>query len=73
MRINSIIEVRNNLIKDIEFEFTNEDLDLIDERLAEILESENLTLDELDNYCWLNSAEMFDCIFDGKEFDKNNF
>jgi hypothetical protein len=73
MRINSIIEVRNNLIKNIEFEFTNEDLDLIDERLAEILESENLTLDELDNYCWLNSAEMFDCIFDGKEFDKNNF
>lgn len=73
MRINSIKEVRDNLIKDIEFEFTDEDLDLIDERLAEILESENLTLDELDNYCWLNSAEMFDCIFDGKEFDKNNF
>ena len=30
-------------------------------------------LEELNECCWADSVEMFDCIFNGKEFDIDNF
>lgn len=69
----SIKEVRNNLIKDLESEYTPTDIELIDIRLDEIANMENMTIEDLDYYCTLNSSEMFSCIFDYKEFNKKNF
>lgn len=69
----SIKEVRNNLIKDLESEYTPTDIKLIDIRLDEIAYMEHMTIEDLDYYCTLNSSEMFSCIFDYKEFNKKNF
>ena len=68
-----IKDVRNNLIKELESEYTPKDIEFIDIRLDEIAEMEHLTNDELDYYCTANSSEMFACIFDYKEFNKVNF
>lgn len=69
----TIQEVRNNLIVDLESEYTPKDIEFIDIRLEEIADMEKMSLDDLDYYCTANSSEMFACIFDYKEFDKNNF
>ena len=69
----SIKEVRDNLIKDLENEYTPTEIELIDIRLEEIANSERISLDDLDYYCTANSSEMFACIFDYKEFNKKNF
>ena len=69
----AIEEVRNNLIKDLEDEYTPKDIEFIDIRLKEIGDKEKMSLEDLDYYCTANSSEMFACIFDYKEFDKNNF
>ena len=68
-----IKEVRNNLIKDLEEEYTQSDIELIDIRLEEIADMEHMSLEDLDYYCTANSDEMFACIFDYKEFNKDNF
>jgi hypothetical protein len=68
-----IKEVRNNLIKDLESEYTPTEIELIDIRLEEIADMERMSLEDLDYYCTANSVEMFACIFDYKEFDKKNF
>ena len=68
-----IKEVRKQLIKDLENEYTPKDIEFIDIRLDEIADIENLTIDELDYYCTANSTEMLSCIFDYKEFNKDNF
>jgi hypothetical protein len=68
-----IKEVRNNLIKDLEDEYSQTQIELIDTRLQEIADMEHLTNEDLDYYCTANSVEMFACIFDYKDFDKNNF
>ena len=68
-----IKEVRKQLIKGLENEYTPKDIEFIDIRLDEIADIENLTIDELDYYCTANSTEMFSCIFDYKEFNKDNF
>ena len=69
----NIKEVRDNLIKDLENEYTPTEIELIDIRLEEIANSERMSLDDLDYYCTANSSEMFSCIFDYKEFNKKNF
>ena len=69
----SIKEVRDNLIKDLENEYTPTEIELIDIRLEEIANSERMSLDDLDYYCTANSSAMFACIFDYKEFNKKNF
>ena len=68
-----IQEVRNNLIKGLESEYTQTEIDFIDIRLEEIAEMERMSLEDLDYYCTANSSEMFTCIFNYKVFDKNNF
>lgn len=68
-----IKEVRDNLINGLENEYTPTEIELIDIRLEEIMEMEHITIEDLDYYCTANSVEMFACIFDYKEFDKNNF
>ncbi len=69
----TIQDVRNNLIKDLEDEYTPKDIEFIDIRLEEIADMEKMSLEDLDYYCTANSSEMFACIFDYKEFDKDNF
>ena len=71
--IMEIKEVRNNLIKDLEHEFTPTEIRFIDIRLDEIADMENMSLEDLDYYCTANSSEMFACIFDYKVFDKKKF
>lgn len=73
LKIMDIKEVRNNLIKDLENEYNQMEIELIDIRLEEIACMEHMTIEDLDYYCAANSAEMFDCIFEYKEFNKNNF
>ena len=68
-----IKEVRDNLIKDLEGEYTQTDIELIDIRLEEIANTERMSPEDLDYYCTANSSEMFACIFDYKDFDKKNF
>jgi hypothetical protein len=68
-----IKEVRINLIKDLEDEYTPTEIELIDIRLEEIADMEHMSLEDLDYYCTANSLEMFACIFDYKEFNKDNF
>lgn len=68
-----IKEVRQSLINGLEEEYTDDVIKLIDIRLEEIMEMEHMTIEELNEYCWANSSEMFACIFDYKEFDKKNF
>ena len=69
----NIQEVRKQLIDGLESEYTPKDIRLIECRLDEIAKENNLSLDELNEYCWANSSEMFTCIFNGKEFNKDNF
>jgi hypothetical protein len=69
----TIKEVRNSLIKDLENEYTPTEIELIDIRLEEIADMEHMSLEDLDYYCTANSDEMFSCIFDYKEFNKENF
>jgi hypothetical protein len=69
----TIKEVRNCLIKDLENEYTPTEIELIDIRLEEIADMEHMSLEDLDYYCTANSDEMFSCIFDYKEFNKENF
>ena len=68
-----IKEVRRQLIDGLESCYTPEKIEIIDKRLGEIAKENSLTNDELNEYCWANSSEMFACIFDYKEFDKKNF
>ena len=68
-----IKEVRKQLIEGLEDCYTPEKIEIIDKRLSEIAKENGLTNDELNEYCWANSSEMFACIFDYKEFDKDNF
>ena len=69
----AIKDVRQSLIDGLEEEYTDEDIKFIDQRLREIEEEEDMTIEDLDYYCTANSSEMFACIFDYKEFDKKNF
>ena len=69
----TIQEVRNSLIDGLEDEYTPSQIRFIDGRLEEIADEENMSLEYLDYYCTANSSEMFACIFDYKEFDKDNF
>jgi len=69
----TIKEVRESLIKDLENEYTPTEIELIDIRLEEIADMEHMSLEDLDYYCTANSDEMFACIFDYKEFNKENF
>ena len=69
----TIKDVRQSLIHDLEKEYTDDDIKFIDQRLREIEEEEDMTIEDLDYYCTANSSEMFACIFDYKEFDKKNF
>ena len=69
----AIKDVRQSLIHGLEEEYTDEDIKFIDQRLREIEEEEDMTIEDLDYYCTANSSEMFACIFDYKEFDKKNF
>jgi hypothetical protein len=69
----TIREVRESLVKDLENEYTPTEIELIDIRLEEIADMEHMSLEDLDYYCTANSDEMFACIFDYKEFNKENF
>lgn len=66
-------EVRDNLINGIEDCYTQSDFEFIDKRISEIADENNLTMEDMDYYSYMNSSEMLDCIFSGKEFDKANF
>lgn len=68
-----IQDVRNNLIKKLKKDFRPTEIDFIDIRLEEIADMEHFPLKELDYYVNMNPNEMYNCIFDYKEFDKNNF
>ena len=61
------------LVNGIEDQYSESEINYIATRLEEIADIEHLTNDELSYYCSANSNEMFLCIFDFKEFDKNNF
>ena len=69
----TIQEVRKQLIDGLESEYTPKQIETIEVRLGEIAKENNLSIDELNEYCWANSSEMFTCIFSYKEFDKSNF
>jgi len=69
----TIRDVRASLIKDLEEEYSNEQVSFIDKRLEEIAKENDLSNEDLDYYCTANSSEMFAVIFDYKEFDINNF
>jgi hypothetical protein len=72
-KVDSIEDVRNDLIRDLEDCYTSDKIAFIDKRLAQIAKENNLSLDELRYLCDSNSNEMFACIFDYKSLDKNNF
>ena len=69
----TIQDVRNDLIVDLEDEYTDEQIQFIDKRLSEIMNENGLTLSELDDLCWANSSEMFSCIFDYKDLSECDF
>ena len=68
-----IKDVRNNLLDGMDIPYPPTEIKFIDIRLGEIAEMENMSLEELDYYCWLNSNEMFKCIYDYNEFKRENF
>lgn len=68
-----IEDVRNQLIDGLEEEYTKEQINTIDNRLQEIANENGLTIEQLNEFCWANSSEMFTCIFNGKEFNPSNF
>ena len=64
---------RKNTPDDLEEEYTEEQINTIDNRLHEIANENGLTIEQLNEFCWANSSEMFTCIFNGKEFNPSNF
>ena len=66
-------EVRNHLLDGIDRGFPPSEIEFIDIRLQEIADMEHMTMDELDNYCYADSNEIFECIYNYKEFNENNF
>lgn len=69
----TIDDVVKGLIDDLEDEYTEEQKEHIKRRMDEIAKENNLSLEELDEYCWANSSAMFACIFDGKPFNPEDF
>ncbi len=53
--------------------YSQERIAFIQFRLTEIMKENNLTLEELDKYCWADSCTMFGVIFDYAEFDRKKF
>lgn len=60
----TLTDVRNSLIEDLENYYSQSDIEFIDKRLAEIANENNLSMEDLDYYCTLDSNKMFGCIFD---------
>lgn len=69
----AIQDIRKKLLTGLESEYTQENIEFIEERLEEIANDNDLSLEDLYYYCTANSLEMFYCICDYKEFDKKNF
>ena len=65
--------IAKSLTKDLEDNYTDEQMRFIENRLMKIAEENDLTSDNVAYYCDANSSEMFSCIFDYKNFDKTNF
>lgn len=53
--------------------YSQERIAFIQFRLTEIMNENNLTLEELDNFCWADSCTMFGIIFDYADFDRKKF
>ena len=53
--------------------YSQERIAFIQFRLTEIMKENNLTLEELDNFCWADSCTMFGIIFDYADFDRKKF
>ena len=68
MTIDDILHGLTNGLK-----YSKERLLFIRFRLNEIRREYNLSLEELDNYCWLDSCTMFGIIFDYADFDREKF
>ncbi len=69
----TIEQIRKELVGGLESHYSKRSIYFIEMRLKEIAEENSLTLEQLNKYCWTNSTEMFDIIFDYKDFDANNF
>lgn len=65
--------VYKNLTEGLRDQYTRGQKQHIRRRLEEIAEENNLSYEELDSYCYMDSDEMFSCIFDNKPFDVANF
>lgn len=53
--------------------YSQERIAFIQFRLTEIMKENNLTLEELDKFCWADSCMMFGVIFDYADFDRKKF
>ena len=53
--------------------YSQERIAFIQFRLTEIMKENNLTLEELDKYCWADSCTMFGIISDYADFDRKKF
>lgn len=53
--------------------YSQERIAFIQFRLTEIMKDNNLTLEELDKYCWADSCTMFGVIFEYADFDPQKF
>jgi hypothetical protein len=53
--------------------YSQERIAFIRSRLTEIMKENNLTLEELGNYCWADSCTMFGIIFEYADFDRKKF
>jgi hypothetical protein len=71
--ITKIETVYRNLIDGLTDQYTRQQKQFIKRRLEEIAKENNLTLNQLDGYCYMNSDAMFSCIFDYKPFDVADF
>lgn len=65
--------VYKNLTEGLREQYTRGQKRLIKRRLEEIAQENNMTYEQLDNYCYMDSDEMFQCIFDNKPFNVANF
>ena len=65
--------VYKNLTEGLRDQYTRGQKQLIKQRLEEIAQENNLTYEQLDDYCYMNSDDMFQCIFDNKPFNVTNF
>ena len=54
-------------------DYGDERIAFIQFRLTEIMRENNLTLAELNYYCWADSCTMFGVIFDYADFDREKF